>query len=135
MGDYRKIEEYYEKLCKELDNQLGKELTGQQLDTMQKLTATIHYLDKMMEEEGEDEYSERSYRGGRSYRDGRRSYEGRSYEGGRSMRRGQRRDSMGRYSREYSRGGDFEEELRDLIDDAPDEQTKQAMRQMLQNMR
>ena len=124
--DYRKAEEYYDKLCKELDNQFGKEISAGTLDTMHKLTGTIHYLDEMMND-GQDEYSERSYRGGRSYRyDG-----GSSYDDGRSMRRN--RDSMGRYSRNYS--GGFEDELRMLMEEAPDENTKQAMRQMRQNMR
>lgn len=130
--DYRKIEDFYEKLCKEIDNQTGKDLSAGTLDTMHKLSATIHYLDEIMKDDEED-YSER----GRSYRG--RSYEGRSYEDGRSMRRGQRRDSMGRYSRnysrEYSRGGDFEEELRELMEDAPDERTREAMRSVLANMK
>ena len=124
--DYRKAEEYYDKLCKELDNQFGKELSAGTLDTMHKLTGTIHYLDEMMGK-GEDEYGERSYRGGRSYRyDG-----GRSYDDGRSMRRN--RDSMGRYSRNYS--GGFEDELRDLMNDTTDQHTKQAVMRMLENMK
>ena len=124
--DYRKAEEYYDKLCKELDNQFGKELSAGTLDTMHKLTGTIHYLDEMMDK-GEDEYSERSYRGGRSYRyDG-----GRSYDDGRSMRRN--RDSMGRYSRNYS--GGFEDELRDLMNNTTDQHTKQAVMRMLEDMK
>lgn len=124
--DYRKAEEYYDKLCKELDNQFGKELSAGTLDAMHKLTGTIHYLDEMMND-GQDEYSERSYRGGRSYRyDG-----GRSYDDGRSMRRN--RDSMGRYSRNYS--GGFEDELRDLMNNTTDQHTKQAMMRMLEDMK
>ena len=73
--------------------------------------------------DGQDEYSERSYRGGRSYR-----YDGnRSYDDGRSMRRN--RDSMGRYSRNYS--GGFEDELRMLMEEAPDENTKQGLDMVL----
>lgn len=124
--DYRKAEEYYDKLCKELDNQFGKELSAGTLDTMHKLTGTIHYLDEMMND-GQDEYSERSYRGGRSYRyDG-----GSSYDDGRSMRRN--RDSMGRYSRNYS--GGFEDELRDLMNNTTDQHTKQAVMRMLEDMK
>ena len=124
--DYRKAEEYYDKLCKELDNQFGKDLSAGTLDTMHKLTGTIHYLDEIMND-GQDEYSERSYRGGRSYRyDG-----GRSYDDGRSMRRN--RDSMGRYSRNCS--GGFEDELRDLMNDTTDQHTKQAVMRMLENMK
>lgn len=124
--DYRKAEEYYDKLCKELDNQFGKEISAGSLDTMHNLTGTIHYLDEIMDN-GEDDYSERSYRGGRSYRyDG-----GRSYDDGRSMRRN--RDSMGRYSRNYS--GGFEDELRDLMNDTTDQHTKQAVMRMLENIK
>ena len=124
--DYRKAEEYYDKLCKELDNQFGKEISAGTLDTMHKLTGTIHYLDEMMND-GQDEYSERSYRGGRSYRyDG-----GSSYDDGRSMRRD--RDSMGRYSRNSS--GGFEDELRDLMNTTTDQHTKQAVMRMLDDMK
>lgn len=138
--DYRKFDETYDKLCKELEKQMDKELSAGTLSTMHQLAGTMHYIDELMKADEEDEYSERG--GERSYRDGYRSYrggrsydDGRSYEDGRSMRRGQRRDSMGRYSREYSRGGDFREQMEDMMADAPDEQTKQAMRQMLNNMR
>lgn len=124
--DYRKAEEYYDKLCKELDNQFGKEISAGTLDTMHKLTGTIHYLDEMMND-GQDEYSERSYRDGRSYRyDG-----GRSYDDGRSMRRN--RDSMGRYSRNYS--GGFEDELRDLMNNTTDQHTKQSVMRMLEDLK
>lgn len=141
MLDYRKAEEYCEKLEKELDNQFGKELSAGTLDTMFKLTGTVHYLDKMMEqaEEEEDEYS--SYREGRSRRregssrrrDGGSYREGGSYRDGgyESSRRRQRRDNMGRYA---SRGGDFREQLEDLMEEAPSEEARQAIRQMMQQM-
>ena len=124
--DYRKFDETYDKLCKELETQMDKPLSAGTLSTMHQLAGTMHYIDELTKSDGEDEYSERSYR----------SYRGdRSYNDGRSMRRG--RDSMGRYvSRgDYSRGGDFAMEVERLMAEAPDEQTKQAMRQMLNNMR
>lgn len=140
MGDIRKMEETYEKLCKELDNQFNKELSAGTLDTMFKLTGTVHYLDKMMEQaEEEEEYS--SYRESSRRRDGgssRRAYREGSYrdggssrEGYESSRRRQRRDNMGRYA---SRGGDFMAQLEDLMEEAPSEQERQAIRQMMQQM-
>ena len=69
-------------------------------------------------------------------------YSGRSYAGPR------RRDSMGRYSRTggnyprepysrmggYSGHGDFAEEIRALMDEAPDDQTRQNLQRMLDQM-
>ena len=93
----------------------------------------------------------RSYRGG-SY-DGGNSYDGgASYEGGSSYRgrgRNARRDSMGRYSREggysrngnyrreYSRAGDkeeFIEQMREMMQDAPDENSRQSIQRMIQKL-
>ena len=72
------------------------------------------------------------------------SYEGGSYEGGsyaRGRGRNARRDSMGRYSnRSYSRegysrdGGDMAEELRGLMEQAPDEQIRQEMQRLVQKL-
>lgn len=69
-----------------------------------------------------------SMRGGNSYR-----YEGEgSYARGRG--RNARRDSMGRYSSEggYSMAGeDMIEELRDLMQDAPDDQTRMEFQRFI----
>ena len=63
------------------------------------------------------------------------SYDGNSYA------RGRRRDSMGRYSRDsyrrgYSRDGKAEyiDHLRDMMEDAPDEATRQSMQRMISQM-
>ena len=73
----------------------------------------------------------RSMRGGNSYR-----YEGEgSYARGRG--RNAKRDAMGRYSREggYSMAGeDMIEELRDLMQDAPDEQTRMEFQRFIQKI-
>ncbi len=76
-----------------------------------------------------------SRRGGSSYRGG--SYRGGSYDGEESMRRSSRssyargrgrnarRDAMGRYSSEYSMANDeMVSELRQLMEDAPDDKTR-----------
>lgn len=75
----------------------------------------------------------RGGRGGSSNRGG-YSNEG-SYARGRG--RNARRDSMGRYSREegYSMAGDdMIDELRDLMQDAPDEQTRMEFQRFIQKI-
>lgn len=96
----------------------------------------------------EDESEGMSYDGGMSYeRDG-RSYRGESYErDGYSGARGRnaKRDSMGRYSRDgsyrssyrgYSRDGkeEYKEHLREMMEDAPDEATRQNMQRMIDQL-
>ena len=108
-------------------------------------------LMKAEEMEGEEGYSERGYsrrggsyarggnRGGRYSREG-GSYEGDSYEGGGSYARGRtgnvRRDSMGRYSRDGYSMADEEMvmELRELMEDAPDEKTRQEFKRFIQKI-
>ena len=100
--------------------QAGGKLTGDDVAYVDKLThamKSIKAVIAMMEDEG---YSgdDDSYRGGRSY--------GRSYA---------MRDSRGRYSRRYSgevysRHGDIAEQLRDLMQDAPDEKTRMEIKRL-----
>lgn len=57
---------------------------------------------------------------------------GRSYaRGGRSYARGRRRDSMGRYSRAAD---NFKAELREIMDDAPNEQVKMEIQHVINRM-
>ena len=82
-----------------------------------------------------------SYEGGSM----RGSYEGGSYARGRG--RGARRDSMGRYASEGSyRGGSYRgysraegkqeyvEALQDMMDEAPDETTRQSLQRMINQL-
>ena len=91
-----------------------------------------------MDEDMEDGYSERGYSRDGYSRDGySRRYEGGSYAMGRG--RYAKRDSMGRYSSNggsygYSGHGGMVEELRDLMQDAPDEQTRQDMQRLIQRL-
>ena len=85
-------------------------------------------------EDDESGYSENSYDRGRSYR-------GDSYDDGRSYARGRgrntRRDSMGRYSRNYSRHDskqEYIESLRDMMEYSPDESTRQSIMKMIQQL-
>ena len=103
-------------------------------------------------------YESGAYRSNRSNRSNRGSYDD-SYESGmsgaRGRGRGARRDSMGRYSREdgmsgrsersersYRRGGysrddakqEFVDELREMMDNAPDDKSRQEIQKMIQQM-
>lgn len=118
--------------------QNGKFRSREEIDSVYKLMDIIKdaYCIMDMEEEGDEGYS-RDYRG--SYRGG--GYEGGSYARGRG--RNVRRDSMGRYSRNggsyrgYSRADgkqEYIENLRDMMEDAPDEQTRQSIKRMIEQM-
>lgn len=138
--------------------QNGKFRSREEIDSVYKLMDIVKDAHCIWQyEDEESDYSEdgrsydgsyaRSVRGGRSYRG---SYDG-SYNDGGSYARGRgrnaRRDSMGRYSSEgsyrgsmrggYSRDGgkqEYIEQLRDMMEDAPDAQTKQSIQRMIQQM-
>ena len=110
-------------LCKELEEIGGKgELTAGSLETVDTLAHALKNIDKIIErKEEEDGYSGRYYDG--SYR---------SYARGRTNAR---RDSMGRYSRDYSRAaGDMADRMRSLASEAPDETTRREMERMAAKM-
>lgn len=110
----------------------GKFRSREEIDSVYKLIdiAKDAYCIWKYEDEtdgDEDDYS-------RDY--GRTRYDGHSYA--------RKRDSMGRYSRDYdgrsmrgySRDGkdEYKENLRRMMDEAPDSQTRQSIKQMLDNM-
>lgn len=117
-----------EMLCKELKEYGEKgEMTAGTLDVVDKLAHTVKNLDKIIEVYEDEGYSSHyPYYMGGSYDDGMNrngSYRGRSYAG----RRNARRDSMGRYSREG-----LADKMRDLMDEAPDERTRQEIQRMIE---
>ena len=154
--------EHLEGILKLADNELGaierngKFRSREEIDSAYKLIdmAKDIYCIWAHEEGGEED--EMPYAGGGSYaRGGGRSNRGGSYEGsyeGGSYARGRgrnaRRDSRGRYSRNegsyrggsyrgYSRADskeDFIEDLREMMDSAPDDQTRQSIQRMIQQM-
>lgn len=91
---------------------------------------TLAHLKKdlMQTEEMSDEGYSMGY--GRSYRDG--MYDGGSYARGRNARR----DSMGRYSRRGYSMADEEmmSELHELMNDAPDEKTRQEFQKFIKKI-
>ena len=110
------IYELKERLLKELEEYGRKgDLSTGSLDVVDKLAHTVKNLCKILEESDEG-YSN----GMRGYNDGRMYTDGRSYARGRTGN--VRRDNMGRYSRNgYSYDGeDMVDQLRDLMNDAPD---------------
>lgn len=132
----------------------GKFRSREEIDSVYKLMDIVKDAHCIWQyEDEESEYSEegRSYdgsyaRGGRNYRGGRYNYD--SYDDGMSYARGRgrnaRRDSMGRYSRDYrgsyergySRDGkeEYKQQLMEMMETAPDEQTRQSIKRMIDQM-
>ena len=143
MDLYNDLEEICERLSKELkkanEKLNGREMTAADTAYMDQLLHSLKSVKTvmaMMDSENEDE--------GRSYEG--RSYEGRSYRGS-SGRSGRRRDAMGRYSgdymrypgnysgrRGYSRDDEMISNLREMMEDAPDEQTRSDLQRMISRM-
>lgn len=130
-----------DKLCQELEEYGDKELSAGSLSTIDSLAHTIKNLDKIIEKYEEDDYSG-AYDG--SYDDGNmnrnmngtsRRYSMRRYSGARGDGRGRgrnaKRDSMGRYS---SDGRMMAQELRELMEDAPNEHIKMEMQKLIQKV-
>lgn len=135
-------------LCDEIDElerKAGKDgkLSMAEIQYLDTLAHTKKNLMKA-EEMSDEGYSSRGYsrRGGvyegmyeGSYDDGsyRGSYEGRGRSYARGRGRNARRDSMGRYSsRGYSMASeDMVNELRDLMNDAPDEHTRKEFEKFI----
>lgn len=145
-----KLMEYVCKELDELERKAEKEgkLSAAEIEYADKLTHIKKNLLRADELWEDSEYSEamdggsyarRSYArgrggqgGGRSYRG---SYEGGSYDDNMSMARGRgrnaRRDSMGRYSRDKSMMID---ELQELMEEAPDDKTRQEFQRFITKM-
>ena len=121
--------ELKEKLCRELKKYSGEDVTTSSLEVVDKLSHAIKNLDKIIEKHEEEE--EGSYGNYDPYSRG-KSYRG-SY--GRGRGRNAKRDSMGRYSSEgYSRNGDIVNELKELMMEAPDEQTRQEYQRVISKL-
>lgn len=141
------IYELKDMLCEELEEYGKKDkLDVGGLEIVDKLAHTIKNLDKIIETYEEDGYSEAydgSYEGtgnmgGGSYAR-RYSRERGGRDGSYAMARGDgrgrgsnaKRDSMGRYSRD---GRMMAQELRDLMEDAPNEHIKMEIKKLIQKV-
>lgn len=138
--------ELKEKLLQELEEYGRKELSAGTLDVVDKLSHAIKNICKIIEMKEDEEYSGDMMGGmGGSYARGgsrggssnRGSYEARGGSYARGRGSNARRDSMGRYSSErgYSREGeDLADQLRDLMEDAPDEAIRRDMEKLLRKI-
>lgn len=113
----------------EVNGKLGGKLSAADLEYVDKLTHSLKSVKAVisMEEEGQsyayapgDIYADKSYR---------RSYGGGSYRGNSMAGYSNRRNSMGRYSRDG-----FAEQLEQLMAEAPNEQVRNKMQAMLDQM-
>lgn len=146
----KELYELKDKLCRELKS-LGHEqkISATSLQTIDTLAHAIKNIDKVIE--GEEQYSNAggyggsyggmshrgagSYAGGNSYADGYYNPDGTySTTEPAYSSRGRSRDSMGRYSSAgYSRNG-IVDEMRELMQNAPDEHTRQQIQRLMSKM-
>ena len=128
--------ELKDKLMNTLEDYSKKEMTASNLEIVDKLSHTIKNLCKIIEDAEDSSYSEMggSYaRGGRYSRErmgGRYSRYGMSYADGRGRGTQANRDSMDR----YSSNGSMISELRELMEDAPDEKTRMELERFIRKM-
>lgn len=130
-----------ERLIKELDGYAGKSAwNSSDLDIIKKTASAVDHICNVIKscEEDESGYSGRGYAYGRDPM-------GRDVEPGKDVayrgsyargRRGAPRDGMGRYSGEmgYSRHQDPARDLRELMEHAPDEQTRRDLEEIARRM-
>lgn len=117
-----KLEELKEMLMAELEKVTKKgELSAGSLDVVDKLTHSIKSIDTIaaMEDAG---YSQRAP----YYHDTYNYDRGNSYARGRNAKR----DSMGRYSRDYAMD-DIHEKLEDLMEDSSSEKEREVIRKIM----
>ena len=121
----KELYELRDMLEKELKEYGSKgELSAGSLQTIDTLSHTLKNLDKIIECDENGGYSEWYPYG---YEDG---WHNGSYARGRTGN--VRRDTIGRYSRTgYSRHGDIEDELRRLMNDAPNEQVRKDIQRLV----
>lgn len=126
------LDKLKEDLIKELEDFERKGISVNNLSVVDTLAHALKNVCKI-QEACDGGYSERSYRGmsrDGSYNDMSRDDASYGYEYGGESRRG--RDAMGRYT---SRHGGMKEKLEELMDEAPDEQTRRDLQKIMQKMR
>lgn len=129
-----KLCEYIDKELEELEHKAG---VGQKLSAgeIQYGDMLAHFKKSLLTNDAMEGYDDEYSNDNRGMRDN-RSMRGNSYryDDGKSMARGRtgnvRRDSMGRYSRDDALD-DMVDELEELMEKAPDEQTKKEFRKFI----
>ena len=134
---HEKLYELKDKLMKELGeySQNGK-YSKEDVETIKYMASAIDHMCNIIEKAEEEEYSQRgggyAYDNGNmggSYRGGGYRYSRNSYARGRGQNA--RRDSMGRYS---NADGDFEEQLEQLMRNAPNDQIRQQVQNLMRQV-
>lgn len=135
-----KLCEYIDKELEELEHKAG---VGQKLSAgeIQYGDMLAHFKKSLLTNDAMEGYDEEYSNDNRGMRDNRsmRSMRGNSYryDDGNSMARGRtgnvRRDSMGRYSRDDA-VDEMVEELEDMMNKAPDAETKKELRKFITKM-
>lgn len=122
-----------EMLCKELEEYGRKgEVTANTLEIVDKLAHAVKNIGKIIEMyEEEDEYS---MDGGNSYRGSMRSYSRRGGRGGNRGGRGSYDDGNRNYYSRDDRSDMMVDKLEDLMEDAPDERTRQEIQRLVNKM-
>ena len=116
----KELYELKEKLCRELKEYGNRDISAGSLDLIDKFAHSIKNIDKIIQ----------SYEGGEYSGDYRRPYDG--YSQRRYMRD---REPMGQYVYDnYSYHGNMVDELRHLMETAPDERTRQEFGKFIQKM-
>lgn len=146
--------ELKETLCKELEEYgRKKEMKAGDLEVIDKLTHTIKNLDKIIENYGENEYSGARGRGSNARRDSRGRYSSEyarenysnamgnydamgNMRGGNYSNRGYSNERGNNYSMRggYSNANDMVMELRELMEDAPDERTRMEFEKFIRKV-
>lgn len=147
--------ELKETLCKNLEEYgRKKDLKAGDLDVIDKLSHSIKNLDKVIEKYEEEEYSGARGRGSNARRDSRgryaSEYSNENYSNAMGMSRdgysmrGDYSNERGGYSNErggnysnrggYSRNSNMIMELRELMEDAPDERTRMEFDKFIRKM-
>lgn len=134
---YEDLEELCETVSKEIKEANEKvrnaqgNLSAGDVEYLDKLTHMLKSIKTTMAMMDSDYSSRGSYNDGGSYRQ-RSSYRDSSYARGRGANA--RRDSRGRYSSRMSYDDGMMEELRELMEDAPDERTKQEFQRFIKKI-
>ena len=105
----KELYELRDRLCDELKTYGKKDMSAGSLDVVDKLTHAIKNLDKIIDADEGYSGMDRSY--------------------------ARRRDSMGRYSRNYSYHGDMVHELEKLMDDAPNDSVRNDIQRLINKVR
>ena len=132
-----KLYDLKEMLCEELEQYGSRDkLTSGSLETIDKLAHAAKNVGKIIEMCEEEKYNMDGGMGNRSYRDGgmsnrgRYSMDGYYYDDGMSHRRG--RAANGRFvSRDAS---EMSRKLREMMQDAPDENTRMEIQRLADRM-